>query len=190
MSSKRQNALLFITCIFLMPLLTGCFTAAKLGLSEVTGGKDMLVVIKNPSMSKIYNYKYIKIERFKNNMGHILPAETIPILYAACIDKILEEPMQFQVAKDNSPANQTIIIRGTIIHYNPAGGLSAVMGKFAQIICRVELVDKTTGQVLGIAHCIGFSKAIMRAGVEELSEGVAKAIRKWLLQLKPPPDDD
>ncbi len=191
--SDKNNVRMFgmlIICIIFMPFLTGCFTAAKLGLSEVTGGKKLLVVIKQPLKSKIYQYKYIKIERFKNKMGNILPPETIPVLYAACVDEILKEPMQFKIARNGAPANKTLIIRGSIIHYNPAGGLSAVMGKFAQIICRVELIDKSTGQVLGVAHCIGFSKAIMRAGIEELSEGVAKAIRDWLMHLKPPPDVD
>ncbi len=187
---KKNFAIAFL---FILPVLfsVGCAGfVARAGLAEVTGGKGLLTVIKNPPYGQIYKYKYVKIERFGNTVNGILPAGTISILYASCVDELLNDHAPFKLARDNPPANQTLIIRGRIIHYNPAGGLSAVLGKFSQLICRIELVDGATSKVIGQANCIGFSKAILRAGTEELSKEVAHSLRKWLLQLKPPPETD
>ncbi len=55
-----------------------------------------------------------------------------------------------------------------------------MLGPVEEVVCRTELVDKGTGQVLGIANCVGRTKARSNTGVKEKAEGLAEAFVKWV----------
>ena len=79
----------------------------------------------------------------------------------------------------NDPSGKTLVIRGRILHYEDSGILGHIT-PLEQVIARIELVDKATGQVIGVANCIGRSTTSLNAGVAKKGEGLAKAIVSWL----------
>jgi prophage DNA circulation protein len=55
-----------------------------------------------------------------------------------------------------------------------------VFGPFEEVVARVELVDKASGTVLGVANCIGRSNTSVNKGVNKKAEGLSKAIAIWI----------
>ncbi|MCD6304556.1 MAG: hypothetical protein J7M21_06305, partial [Planctomycetes bacterium] len=78
------------------------------------------------------------------------------------------------------PAGRTLVVRGTVIHYESASTLGFVIGPLEEVIVRAELVDKDTQRVLGRANCIGRTKASINAGPKQKAKGLAKAFVRWI----------
>ncbi|MFA5864175.1 MAG: hypothetical protein WC975_05750 [Phycisphaerae bacterium] len=178
---KSGKYVLWVLLLTALASCTGCqmFIAKRL-LQEVRGGQSQLTIIKNASPSALIDYKRIKMGDFRNEMGRQFPSYAATEVRQAFIDQIVKNPRIYDLASENSNARSMLIMRGSIIHYQPTSAISGVMGGFSQLICRVELIDAATGKIIGVANCCGFSKAIARSGVKELAAGAAKAMRKWL----------
>ncbi len=177
----------------LLPLLalsnTGCVaTVAKVGLREFQGAKAYVTEIQAPPQLALAKYNRVKIERFSSLMGNKLPAGTIGLLYRACTGEVTKKDMLVTADSTEPTSPDTFIVRGKVLHYKPAGGLSSVLGKYAIMVCRIELIDSATGKIIGIANCSGFSKAITHSDKKDLARAVAKAVRKWIEQYRNEPE--
>ncbi len=75
---------------------------------------------------------------------------------------------------------KTLVIRGTIVHYEDSDTVGFVLGPLEEVIVLTEFVDKQTQQVLGRANCVGRTTARVNAGVEKKAQGLAKAFVKWI----------
>ncbi len=80
----------------------------------------------------------------------------------------------------DNDTGKTLIVRGTIIYYESSSTVGFALGPLEEAICRTELVDKSTGQVLGVANCVGRTKAASNSGVKSKASGLAKAFVKWI----------
>jgi hypothetical protein len=171
-------------CALLLAMILVCnggcwFSGAKKVWEEVKGGEGKLVVLKEPVASALLEYQNIRIEIFANNFAPRVPAYAPELVYSQIVKEMLEKPQIYRV-NPTSEEGPTLIVRGSIIHYQSSEGISSVFSNYSQLICRVQLVDKASGQVIGEANCVGYSKAIARKGLEELGKGVASDIKRWL----------
>jgi hypothetical protein len=95
------------------------------------------------------------------------------------LERIFPEEVGSAHLPDND-TGKTLIIRGTIAHYESASTIGYVLGPMEEVICRTELVDKDTGRILGVANCIGRTNAASNSGVKSKASGLAKAFVKWI----------
>ena len=90
----------------------------------------------------------------------------------------------------NLPGGKTLLIRGRIYHYEDEGLLGTVLGPLEEVVARIELVDKDSGQVVGAANCIGRTQEAVNKGPEKKAEGLAKSIVSWIKANYPEPKGD
>jgi len=172
------------TAIRLLALLAaslpaaGCGTIIGEGAGLVMGGQGSYMTITSMAADKddktLGTYTRFELGTFTDGIGGKMPPELLPRL---------ENAFPAEVRGAHLPDNdtgKTLIVRGTIIHYESAGTMGFMLGPVEEAICRTELVDKGTGQVLGVANCVGRTKARSATGVKEKADGLAKAFVKWI----------
>ena len=71
-------------------------------------------------------------------------------------------------------------MRGRILHYEDADTLGIAIGPLEEVVARLEMVDKDSGQVLAQANCIGRTTTRTTLGVANKGRGLAKAIASWI----------
>ena len=181
MRNNLSGTVVMVVLLFLGLMCSGgCFTGAKKLLYEVKGGEGKVTVIHEPLPAALLDYENIQIESFSNQVTPLVPDDTPKLIHDAMIKVLSEEPQLYRVNPGDDSEGPTLIVRGTIIHYQTSGGLSSILSSYSQLICRIKLIDGQTGEVIGDANCVGYSKAVARSGLEELAEGVAEALEKWL----------
>ena len=80
----------------------------------------------------------------------------------------------------NSQTGKTLVVRGSIIHYEAEGMKGLAFGDFEEVVTRLQLVDKDSGKVLAEANCIGRSTESVNRGIKNKADGLAKAIAGWI----------
>lgn len=173
--------------LFGLGLMTtgGCLgRAISEGVGKITGAKGITVVIEPVSPVKrdiaLVEYQRFEVATFADDFGGRTPPRLIEMLPAA---------VESQLAKDgiiNHAGGKILLIRGKIIHYEDATrATSQVFGPFEEVVARVELVDKASNRVLGVANCIGRSQETVNQGVDKKTPALAEAIAGWIAQHYP-----
>ena len=76
---------------------------------------------------------------------------------------------------------KTAIITVTVLAYQPASSIHKALGPTEEVVARVELTDKGTGQVIGRAVCIGRTYQSVGLGTKWKAWGLARAIvNEWI----------
>jgi hypothetical protein len=141
------------------------------GMGAATGASGKVVdVVKTADLSR---YKGFKVESITVAPGLMMPAET-PSLVRQYINEAAEKK---GLRPNGTPAFKLV---GEIIHYESAGAVDTAMGPLEEVIVRTKLVDAATGKLLTEANLIGRAKSTTAGGAKNLSEGVGKALKKWL----------
>ena len=78
--------------------------------------------------------------------------------------------------------SKVLRITGRLINYDTGTTTDKIAGPMEQAICRVKLIDASSGNVLGIASCDARAKSSIRKGPEELAEGMGKIIADWIIE--------
>ncbi len=186
--SKRPTKTIFFLLLPLIPFLIGCYTSIiKRGIKEIKGADAYITEIKIPSRTKLTQYKYIFIENYKNIMGNTIPPSLPARLHKYTYQELLKEAPRYVVVDSKTIKNideqKLLIIRPTIIHYVSSGGISKILGKSHHIICRIELIDRTTKTIIGTANISVIIEAITRSKEwkeNKLTHAVAENIKKWI----------
>ncbi len=157
---------------------TGCGTLVGEGAGWVLGGQGSYMTITPLAADKdtkaLGAYTRFELGTITDGIGGKMPPNLIPNL---------EEIFPAKARKAHLPDDSTgptLVIRGSIVHYESASTMGFMLGPVEEVICRTELVDKDTGQVLGVANCVGRTKARSNTGVKEKADGLAKALVKWI----------
>ena len=82
-------------------------------------------------------------------------------------------------------SGKTAVINGTLLHYEGSGAMGLALGPTEFAVARVELADKASGKVLGVANCVGRTNERVNMGLDKKAEGLAKAIAEWIDQNYP-----
>ena len=119
-------------------------------------------------------YKRFEIGPVTDDIGGKTPENFLSLMPKAFEEQLAKAKLP------NEPGGKTLLIRGKIIHYESSGTLGFALGPLEEVIVRTEFVDKDSGQVLGLANCIGRTTERVNVGVDQKAEGLAKAFVKWI----------
>lgn len=156
----------------------GCIgRAIKEGIGVATGAKGTYVELKPLAADEegrpLGAYKRFELD-MKDDFGDRTPPELWDRLPLAVAEKLQDKKIA------NQPSGKTLLIRITVLHYENASLVGVALGPLEEVVARVELVDKDTGNVLGVANCIGRTKETVNQGVSKKAQGLAKAIAAWI----------
>ena len=173
------------SCFLVLGACCGCGTAAKQALHTVMGATGKFYEVKVVDPAALAGYRRIRVDRFTNDLGSMLPANVITEVN----DKVPAAIVDTDLFGDSG---KVIAVRGTIVHYTGrsalTGGVGSIIGGGEVCVCRVRLVDGESDKLVGEAVCWGTVKSAVRLGTGELAKGVGKAVAKWLSERMP--DDE
>lgn len=159
-------------------VLPGCVSRAvkeTVGLGR--GAKGIYVPLSPASSSSgpnLRSYQCFELGKVTDNFGNKVPRELLSLLPQKFQEQLQERELP------NHPGGKTLSVCVKILHYEEGGLTGLAFGHFEEVIARVELVDKSSGQLIGTANCIGRTKESVNKGVTTKAEGLAKAITSWL----------
>jgi hypothetical protein len=180
---------------FLMP---GCLTAAvevaKEGASGIRGPQGIFREIQPISASALGACQRFEMSKFQDDFGGQVPPEVFGRLpeYFGEYLRTMRVP--------NGRVGKTIVVSGKIIYYEEQHGSRTILSPLEEIIARVELIDKDSGHVVGVAVCVGRTTARLHAtslrrkipdeldmdsGAAIMARGLAKAIADWIVSRYP-----
>jgi hypothetical protein len=151
---------------------TGCMSRMiKEGMGAATGASGK--VVGSDGIPDLTRYKALRIEPITTATGLQVPAQMASLLQA----DLAATASNRRLATEGEPV---LRLSGQIVHYETGGAADTAIGPLEEVILRTTLTDAQTGQVLAQANLIGRSKATSSSGPKNLSEGVAKALDRWL----------
>ena len=78
-------------------------------------------------------------------------------------------------------AGKTLVISITVLAYQPVTSYEKALGPTEEVVARVELKDKESGQVVGKAICIGRTYQSVGLGTKWKAWGLSRAVvNKWI----------
>lgn len=167
----------------------GCTSRlVKEGFYGVTGGSGHYVLLtgEKDSLAQIrLQYGAVQVGGIENTIGAACPAEFLQDLPEAIQSELQPDEPGDTKDKDKEPllqgpAGKVLSISGSVIHYDEGKFLDKIMGPLEEAVCRLQIRDAATGQVLAEANFVGRAKSSVRRGPKELAEGVARGIKKLL----------
>ena len=169
-------------------VLPGCISRGiKEGIGVVRGGRGVYAPIQplraTGGVKPLAAYTRFELGRIGDNFGGKAPKRLGELLPAKFREQLAKRKLP------NTSRGKTLVIRGEILHYEQEGMVGLAFGDFEEVIARLEMVDKSSGKVLGTANCIGRSKESINRGVDSKAEGLAKAIADWIAANYPKPRD-
>ncbi len=118
-------------------------------------------------------YQRFELGEVRNDYGRNVP----PAFLREFPGKFAE-----QLGKSGLPkaaSGKTAVFHVTILHYETADLTDHVLGPLEQVIARVQLVDKDTGDVIASGNALGRTGKTVGMGPAAKAEGLAKALVKW-----------
>jgi len=159
-------------------LMTGCTTAVKEGIGVARGAKGLYAPVRAFSGDKesrpLGEYRRFEIGEISDEFGGNVPGSLLPHFRAAFAQELAAKKLP------NDPSGKTLLIRGRILHYEDSSTLGVALGPIEEVVARMDLLDKESGEVLGTANCIGRTTTRVNLGVAKKAEGLAKAVVSWL----------
>jgi hypothetical protein len=169
----------YITALTLAAALVsgGCTTALKQAYYGMRGAGGSFYEVRVVDPEVLASYESLDVQPFTNDLGPRVPDEVMRAVNRD-VPRVLSESSLF------SPGGKLLSVKGRVVHYTGASGLTgaivSVIGSAEECVCRVELRDAETGDVVGEAVCWGSVKSAFRRGAEEFGVGVGKGILAWL----------
>lgn len=118
-------------------------------------------------------YQRFELGEVKNEFGRNVP----PAFLSEFPVKFREQLDKSELPKADS--GKTAVFHVTILHYEAADLTDHVLGPLEQVIAKVQLVDKDTGNVIASGNALGRTGKTVGMGTGAKAEGLAKALIKW-----------
>ena len=166
----------------------GCMRIAKEGVGAARGAKGLYTPIQRISSSMgdrpLRIYKHFELAQITDDFGGKVPPDFWMPFRQAFREELAEKQLP------NYSTGKTLLIRGKILHYEDSSRLGAAISPLEEVIARIELVDKDSGNIIGTANCIGRTTESVNLGVARKAQGLAKAIVSWLAERYPEQIED
>ena len=168
-----------ITCLAAV-VLAGCggTTVIKEGVAVAMGAKGSYLSIQPMAASgdqrPLREYTRFELGRISDDIAGAVPSEVREALPREFADELARKKLP------SLPGGKTLLIKGTVIHYESEDLLGMVTGPTEEIVVRTEFVDKDTNRVLGVANCVGRTTSRVNRGPGKKAEGLAKAFVAWI----------
>ncbi len=174
---KRSFWTLGLLIVLVSAVAPGCVgRALKEGAGVIIGARGTFVPIQPVAVGDgrpLGIYKRFELET-KDDFGGKTPPELWDRLPQALADVLAKKKIP------NEPSGKTLLVRVRTLHYEDASLVGMALGPLEEVVTRVELVDKSSGKVLGVANCIGRTKETVNQGVAKKAAGLAKGIGAWI----------
>ena len=169
---KHATAALIVTAmVLLVGATSGCSTAAKEGLALVRGGTGSVVAIQplaaDPNARPLGEYRNVELGEITDDTGGL-----VPVAFWTELKRSVPEDLASRRIPLES-GGKTLVIRGRILHYETHGLTAIALGDVEEVVARLEMVDKQTGNVLATANCIGRTKGRTNMGMATKVDGLA-----------------
>ncbi|MHC4610751.1 MAG: hypothetical protein ACYS7M_10445, partial [Planctomycetota bacterium] len=139
--------------------LPGCTTLLKQSYYTAVGAQGKFYEVEPVDPQVMQTYRAIELEPFTNDLGGRVPQEVVREINANTPKAIVEEYLFY-------PDGKALRVTGTIIHYTGKSGMSGAIGSVISgaqdSVCRVQLLDDASGQMVGEAICWGSVKSALR----------------------------
>ena len=157
----------------------GCMgRAVSEGFGEVKGAAGLVMPIQPASTTadrnELADYRNFKLGEIKDDVGGRVPGDFLFLLREEFINQLAAKKLP------SGPGGKTLLIRGSVVHYEDASTLGSVLSPLEEVVCRTEFVDAQTGRVLAVANCIGRTNTSLQRGAKTKAEGLAKAFVSWI----------
>lgn len=166
-----RTMIMTLTAVAVSILSLGCVgRLISEGVGGATGASGKVVEIgMTPDLTK---YKGLRIEPITVAPGLQAPSEM-----PAMIGSDLAAAAQKRgLMTEGQPG---LKLSGQIVHYESSSTVDTAIGPLEEVVLRTKLTD-ASGNVVAEANLIGRSKATSSSGAKNVSEGVGKALGKWL----------
>lgn len=170
----KKNALLSVTLVAALVACPGCLSrAVKEGVGAARGASGKHMTIQPTGSLSAYNT--YELGATTNEVGRNLPGNFFRLLPSQLHKELADKGLTRRHG-----GGKVMLINVDVVHYESGGFMGQAFGPFEEVVARVTLVDKATGNVLGTANCVGRSQSTTAEGVEEKASGLAKAIAGWI----------
>ncbi len=150
----------------------GCMgRAISEGIGVVTGASGKVVHIDK--VQQLEKYRGFKVESLTVTPGLKVPSG-IPRLID---EEFMKVSAKKKLASDGTPR---LVVSGEVTNYETADAVDTAIGPLEECIVRAELRDGETKRVLAVANLVSRAKSTTAGGEKNLSEGMGKALSKWL----------
>ncbi len=160
---KNKCLLLFI-CLLIV-FTSGCGLAAKQVVCTARGGYSDLLVIK--PVENLQGFFSIEFKSFSSDINDKISSELL---------NDINNKVATELSKNgfNKSGGKTLILTGSVIHIN-----SSFLSK--NILVKVELIDKTTSQSLGMANISGQAEGAcnLEAAASGIASGIISLLNKY-----------
>jgi len=150
----------------------GCGRVIGEGAGVVMGASGKVVAQRNPT--SLAKYNGLKVESI-TVAGGIYAPSGLPGMIRSQFEKAAREELHL-----TSSGNPAIAVSGEVVHYEVGGMSDELMGPLQEVVVHTRLTDAESGQLLGEANLVGRAKSSSSSGADNLAEGAAKALEKWL----------
>jgi len=167
-NSYLVMALIIVGCV-------GCsriFKEAYYGATGATGRVSELQQVR----VDLAKYNGFEVKPFSDRMEGTGNTAFLAVVEAKVSEEIVKKTYL------GTGGRNVLQISGELISYDTGSTTEKVTGPMEQAVCRIKLVDKSSGEVLGTGDCLSRAKSSARKGPEELGEGTGKGIAEWIVK--------
>jgi hypothetical protein len=179
---EHMRRAILVTAVVSISMASGCMTAVKQTYYGVTGAQGSFYELHVVDPDRLAEYRSVNVEPFGNDLGPHVPEEVITEVNLNTPKTIAEGALFY-------PEGKELKIQGRIIHYTGKSGLKGSIGSIIGgenvCVCRVQLLDGESGEMIGEGVCWGSVKSAVRRGASEYGAGVGKGVTKWLEERLP-----
>lgn len=172
----------YLSLILLALTMTGCRTALKQVYYGIKGADGKFYELKVVEPDVLATYEAIRFEPFTNDLGQRVPGKVVSAVNAKAPETVAEANIFY-------PQGKTLVVNGRIIHYTGKSGADGSsdlsIGGRTVCVCRVQLTDADSGNLVGEAICWGIIKSAIRRGSEQMGKGVGKGLVEWFEERLP-----
>ena len=173
----KRTTILLIAAVSALLMAQGCTRAIKETVG-LRGAKGIYAPIQPVDRLKearpLGDYRLFELGDIKDDFGAKVPPELFRYLPVEFEEALADKKLP------NEPGGKALLIRGRVLHYEDANMVGSVLGPLEEVVARIELVDKASGKVLGVANCIGRTNETVNQGVQKKAQGLARAIVAWI----------
>jgi hypothetical protein len=179
-----SRTLTLVLIVAALGSMVGCGTAAKEGADLFLGADGTFVTIRAAQSTRSFflaDYTQFEVGGLTDDTGGNLPPYFMSDLRVKFAHELAEEALP-------NYAGKTLVLRGTILHYEAQELVGKIIGPIEQVIVRAEMVDKASGQVLTTANVVGRTTSRVTLGAEKKAEGLARGFVAWIKEYRPDAD--
>lgn len=167
-NSYLVMALIIVGCV-------GCSRIIKEAYYGATGATGRVSELQEVNVD-LAKYDGFEVKPFSDGMEGRGNAAFLAVVEAKISEEIIKKTYLA------TGGTNVLQVFGELRTYDTGSTTEKVTGPMEQAVCRIKLVDKSSGEVLGTGDCLARAKSSARKGPEELAEGTGKGIAKWIVK--------